>query len=216
MKRKRKRKKKRGLTIGEKILKGELIYCPVCGLPPEYCEFGPDFNACKPWIIKNCPQLYPALVNDKKKDGEAEKKRQKRGGKGQTKPAKNAKEEGDEEVEEKSGAKVIISIAQRTNRKSCTTILGLEHFGVKLKVASQLFRKKFACGANVVGEGAIEVQGDFGDDLIELIKSQDDWGITDDDIVVQDEGKKLKTRKKNTRPRGKKGKAGKILDSNAT
>jgi len=104
---------------------------------------------------------------------------------------------------------VTISISQRTQRKSCTTVSGLESFGVKLKPASQLFRKKFACGSNVVAEGAIEIQGDVGNDLVDLITSQDDWGISEDDIVVLEEGKKVKTRKKNQRPRGKKGAGGK-------
>jgi hypothetical protein len=31
-------------------------------LPAEYCEFGPDFEKCKPWLIKNAPELYPDLV----------------------------------------------------------------------------------------------------------------------------------------------------------
>jgi hypothetical protein len=39
----------------------------VCGLPAEYCEFGPDFNRCKPWLIEHCPEVYPSLV---KKEGE--------------------------------------------------------------------------------------------------------------------------------------------------
>jgi hypothetical protein len=34
-------------------------YCPHCSMPPEYCEFGPCFNAkCLPWIQANCPSLY--------------------------------------------------------------------------------------------------------------------------------------------------------------
>jgi hypothetical protein len=36
--------------------------CTVCSLPAEYCEFGPDFEKCKPWLVKNAPELYPALV----------------------------------------------------------------------------------------------------------------------------------------------------------
>lgn len=42
----------------------EILYCGVCGLPPEYCEFGPDFNKCKPWIAANCPEIYPDLKLD--------------------------------------------------------------------------------------------------------------------------------------------------------
>lgn len=32
-------------------------------MPPEYCEFGPDFEKCKPWLIQNVPDLYPDLLN---------------------------------------------------------------------------------------------------------------------------------------------------------
>lgn len=39
--------------------------CAVCSLPAEYCEFGPEFEKCKPWLIKNAPELYPALVKGK-------------------------------------------------------------------------------------------------------------------------------------------------------
>ena len=37
-------------------------YCGVCGLPAEYCEFGPDFEKCKPWLIRNAPDVYPDLI----------------------------------------------------------------------------------------------------------------------------------------------------------
>jgi hypothetical protein len=31
-------------------------------LPPEFCEFGPSFDKCKPWIKENFPDLYPSEV----------------------------------------------------------------------------------------------------------------------------------------------------------
>lgn len=40
----------------------ETIYCGACGMPPEYCEYGPDFEShCNPWLIKNHPLLYKTL-----------------------------------------------------------------------------------------------------------------------------------------------------------
>lgn len=36
--------------------------CPVCGLPPEYCEYGPNFDLCKPWLKENHLDLYPELA----------------------------------------------------------------------------------------------------------------------------------------------------------
>lgn len=39
-----------------------VLYCGVCGLPAEYCEFGPDFEKCKPWLIQHAPDVYPDLL----------------------------------------------------------------------------------------------------------------------------------------------------------
>lgn len=37
--------------------------CPVCGLPPEYCEYGGKFDLCKPWLKENHLDLYPDLAD---------------------------------------------------------------------------------------------------------------------------------------------------------
>ena len=34
-----------------------VLYCPHCTMPPEYCENGPCFNLCLPWIAQNCPEV---------------------------------------------------------------------------------------------------------------------------------------------------------------
>ncbi len=36
-----------------------VVYCGVCGVPPEYCNFGPDWERCQVWIAANCPHLMP-------------------------------------------------------------------------------------------------------------------------------------------------------------
>eukprot|EP00568_Trieres_chinensis_P010530 CAMPEP_0183307596 /NCGR_PEP_ID=MMETSP0160_2-20130417/18209_1 /TAXON_ID=2839 ORGANISM="Odontella Sinensis, Strain Grunow 1884" /NCGR_SAMPLE_ID=MMETSP0160_2 /ASSEMBLY_ACC=CAM_ASM_000250 /LENGTH=255 /DNA_ID=CAMNT_0025471209 /DNA_START=58 /DNA_END=825 /DNA_ORIENTATION=- len=39
-----------------------VLYCGACGMPPEYCEYGPDYEShCKPWIIKNHPDVHAKL-----------------------------------------------------------------------------------------------------------------------------------------------------------
>jgi density-regulated protein len=39
-----------------------VIYCAKCGMPPEYCEYGPDFErACDPWLKKAHPELHSKL-----------------------------------------------------------------------------------------------------------------------------------------------------------
>lgn len=48
--------------MAEKPQPVRMLYCGVCSLPPEYCEFGSDFEKCKPWLIQNVPDLYPNLL----------------------------------------------------------------------------------------------------------------------------------------------------------
>ncbi|KAK6147708.1 hypothetical protein DH2020_018620 [Rehmannia glutinosa] len=48
--------------MAEKPQPVQVLYCGVCGIPAEYCEFGPEFEKCKPWLIQNAPDLYPDLL----------------------------------------------------------------------------------------------------------------------------------------------------------
>ncbi|KAL6496524.1 hypothetical protein OROGR_029782 [Orobanche gracilis] len=50
--------------MAEKPQPVQVLYCGVCGLPPEYCEFGPDFEKCKPWLVQNAPDIYPDLLKE--------------------------------------------------------------------------------------------------------------------------------------------------------
>ncbi len=34
-----------------------VIYCGVCSMPPEFCEFGTCYDQCLPWILTNCPEV---------------------------------------------------------------------------------------------------------------------------------------------------------------
>lgn len=39
-----------------------VLYCKQCGMPPEYCEYGPDFEThCDPWLRTNHPELWESL-----------------------------------------------------------------------------------------------------------------------------------------------------------
>ncbi|WOK93878.1 translation machinery-associated protein 22 [Canna indica] len=48
--------------MAEKPQAVRVLYCGVCSLPAEYCEFGPDFEKCKPWLRVHVPDLYPDLL----------------------------------------------------------------------------------------------------------------------------------------------------------
>lgn len=57
-----------------------------------------------------------------------------------------------------------------------TTVLRLSIFPlaeIDLKEAQRFFAQKFSCGASVTGEDEIIIQGDFTDDIIDVI--QEKW-----------------------------------------
>jgi len=63
-----------------------VIYCGICGMPAEYCEWGPNFELCKPWLLQHCPELYPNLApqstdNKEKAKVDEEKPKLRPGGK---------------------------------------------------------------------------------------------------------------------------------------
>merc|ERR1712012_1326499 len=100
------------------------------------------------------------------------KKRQKRGGKGMVKAKKK-----EAEVEKL----IKLSIAPRGKKKAVTVVQGLKTFGIDLKVASKFFGQKFACGASITGDDEIVIQGDFKDDLFDLIPEK--WSEVDEDLI---------------------------------
>jgi hypothetical protein len=40
----------------------EVLYCGVCSMPPEFCEYGSCFDKCLPWIVEHCPEVLPEEV----------------------------------------------------------------------------------------------------------------------------------------------------------
>jgi len=39
-----------------------VLYCGACGMPPEYCDYGPDFEShCNPWLLKSHPEIHAEL-----------------------------------------------------------------------------------------------------------------------------------------------------------
>jgi len=188
-----------------KLVPMTVLYCPVCSLPAEYCEFGPEFEKCKPWLIKNAPELYPALVKEaaektaEQLDGLniAGEKGDAGKGEGSTSDAKK-----DDEVKRLPGGKVkkkekpevVVEKIVRNKRKCVTIIKGLDMFGIKLSDASKKLGKKFASGASVVKgpteKEQIDVQGDIMYDLAEFIT--DTWkNVPESSIYFIEDGRKV-------------------------
>jgi hypothetical protein len=40
----------------------QVLYCGVCSMPPEFCEYGSCFDKCLPWIVEHCPEVLPEEV----------------------------------------------------------------------------------------------------------------------------------------------------------
>lgn len=161
-----------------------IIYCGNCTMPIEYCEYYPEYAKCKAWLEKNLPNEFEKVKldgtstsGDADNEGSAaggaddDKKRQKRGGKGIIKTKKK----------DDLPKKLCLSRAPRGKKKSVTVVVGLNSFGIDLKVAAKYFGSKFACGASVTGEDEIVIQGDVKDDLFEVIPEK--WPEIDEDFI---------------------------------
>ncbi|XP_051541815.1 density-regulated protein [Myxocyprinus asiaticus] len=165
----------------------KVLYCGVCSLPVEYCEYMPEPAKCKQWLEKNFPDVFAKLTlgtAPKRETGggggegdevppageEEEKKKQKRGGRGQIKQKKKTVPQ-----------KVTIAKIPRAKKKYVTRVCGMATFDIDLKEAQRFFAQKFSCGASVSAEDEIIIQGDFTDDIIDVI--QEKWPEVDDDSI---------------------------------
>ncbi|RKP09020.1 translation initiation factor SUI1, partial [Thamnocephalis sphaerospora] len=162
-----------------------IVYCEVCSLPPEYCEFGTTLAQCKQWLKDNHDEWFSQLYSGAEELPEASSAKEKKpawGGAGLKKKA--------------PVNKVTIKRIERNKRKHVTSIFGLHLFDVDLKKAAKMFANKFACGSSVTknnqGNDEIVVQGDVTDEVRELILST--WSKVTEDVVetVIEEKKKKK------------------------
>nr|ACQ58130.1 Density-regulated protein [Anoplopoma fimbria] len=163
----------------------KVLYCGVCSLPTEYCEYMPEPAKCRHWLEKNFPDVFARMtvgpggsvpkqelgIGESPPGGEEEeKKKQKRGGRGQIKQKKKTVPQ-----------KVTIAKIPRAKKKYVTRVCGLATFDIELKEAQRFFAQKFSCGASVTAEDEIIIQGDFTDDIIDVI--QEKWPEVDDESI---------------------------------
>ncbi|KAI0030692.1 translation initiation factor SUI1, partial [Vararia minispora EC-137] len=165
------------------ILPLQVLYCGVCSLPVEYCEFGPRFTKCKEWLEKNHPDLYPKYYSEEALQAklgtlslEAQSKLEKESAKKEAKADAKA----DAAQKKKLVLQVTIKRIERNKRKFVTSIHGLEVFDVDLKKAAKLFAQRFATGASVTKNAAgideIVVQGDVSQEVFDMIAEANESG----------------------------------------
>ncbi|ORX54727.1 eIF1-like protein [Piromyces finnis] len=165
----------------------DIIYCGVCHLPVEYCEFSPSKEKCKVWLKENHPELVNSDANAEESSS-TESKHQTRGGKGMV------RDESDKKKNKVS--KITIKRCERTKRKHQIIVTGLDHYEIELKKAAKLFSSRFACGSsvtkNAAGQEEIVVQGDVQDEIKELIL-KNYKNITEDVIELTEDKKSKKS-----------------------
>lgn len=146
-----------------------VVYCGVCSMPPEFCEFGACYEQCRQWIESNCPDiinLATSVGNTNILDGtdSASVPAAKPRGSGAAAPKKLANLQ----------TRILISRIQRQKKKFVTAVVGLDTIpDVKIKDIAKLFGKKFSSGASVgetaTGAKEVTIQGDVSFDVPPLL-----------------------------------------------
>ncbi|TLS26377.1 hypothetical protein PpBr36_05343, partial [Pyricularia pennisetigena] len=176
----------------------EVVYCGVCSLPPEYCEYGGTVKKCQDWLQKNNPEMYDRIWSPEalqaataalsvEAQQRAEKDAKKKAAKAEAAEAKHA--------DKLKKSVVTVKRIERNKRKYVTSVSGLESFGLELKKVAKDFGKKFATGSSVTkvasGGEEIVVQGDVSDEIKEFIveKYKD---VPEENIELVDDKKNKK------------------------
>ncbi|KAI9676509.1 MAG: Translation machinery-associated protein 22 [Caeruleum heppii] len=153
-----------------------VVYCGVCTLPPEYCEFGGTTQKCEDWLKEHHPDLHAQLYSEEaiaSTLATLSVDARKRAEKDSSKKAAKASAAEARLLEQKQNAKVLIKRVERNKRKYVTAVSGLEAHGLELKKVAKEFGKKFACGSSVTktpsGGEEIVVQGDLSDEIYDWV-----------------------------------------------
>ncbi|EHK43572.1 uncharacterized protein TrAtP1_001160 [Trichoderma atroviride] len=173
-----------------------VIYCGVCTLPPEYCEYGGTVRKCQEWLEKHHPDMYSRIWSPEALEAATAAlsvDAQKRAAKDAQKKAAKAEAAEQKQASKLASSVVTIKRIERNKKKFVTAVIGLEAFGLDLKKVAKDFGKKFATGSSVTklpsGGEEIVVQGDVSDELEEFIleKYKD---VPEDNIELVDDKKK--------------------------
>ncbi|KAJ5186686.1 hypothetical protein N7449_011450 [Penicillium cf. viridicatum] len=177
-----------------------VVYCGVCTLPPEYCEFGGTAKKCEEWLKDNELDLWDTLYSEDALNANlstlsvsAQERAAKDAAKKEAKAAANEARDS----ERKAASKIQIKRVERNKRKYVTVVIGLEVFGLENKKIAKDLGKKFATGSSVTRSPAgieeITVQGDVSDDLREWLLEIHGKKIPASNIELIEDKKKKKS-----------------------
>ncbi|KAJ5549723.1 hypothetical protein N7535_002340 [Penicillium sp. DV-2018c] len=178
----------------------QIVYCGVCTLPPEYCEFGGTAKKCEEWLKDNHSDLWDKLYSEDALNANlstlsvsAQERAAKDAAKKEAKAAANEARDS----ERKAASKIQIKRVERNKRKYVTVVIGLEVFGLENKKIAKDLGKKFATGSSVTRSPAgieeITVQGDVSDDLRDWLLETHGKKIPESNIELIEDKKKKKS-----------------------
>ncbi|KAJ5129184.1 uncharacterized protein N7515_005223 [Penicillium bovifimosum] len=178
----------------------QIVYCGVCTLPPEYCEFGGTAKKCEEWLKDNQSDLWDKLYSEDALNANlstlsvsAQERAAKDAAKKEAKAAANEARD----TERKAASKIQIKRVERNKRKYVTVVIGLEVFGLENKKIAKDLGKKFATGSSVTRSPAgieeITVQGDVSDDLRDWLLETHGKKIPESNIELIEDKKKKKS-----------------------
>jgi len=155
-----------------------VVYCGVCALPPEYCEFGATLQKCSEWLAENEPEMHARIYGDVPSEKLESLSLNPTSGpsKDALKKAAKASQAEAKLASLKKTSKIVLSLQSRGKNKSVTSVQGLELHGLDLKKVSKALGKKFASGASVgkMVDGTkreeVVIQGDLRYDIQEWIE----------------------------------------------
>ena len=149
----------------------DVVYCRVCGVPPEYCMFDKkDSSECKAWVLANHPEIHDSIYGAPKPPAEGEEEQPAAAVQQQKKKKKvSLAPSGDTDVK--------IYKIKRGGKKTISTVVGLHNYGVPMKDMAKIMGKKFACGAAYQADDekygeCIQVQGDVAERFIDFLEAE--------------------------------------------
>jgi len=145
-----------------------VVYCEVCTLPPEYCEFGGTAKKCEEWLKTSHADMHERLYSEEMLSANLStlsvSARERAAKDAAKKEAKAALAES-RNLERKAAAKVQIRRVERNKRKYVTVITGLEAHGLDNKKIAKELGKKFATGSSVTKAVGVVAQGGSGEEI---------------------------------------------------
>ncbi|CAL5869978.1 uncharacterized protein PFLUO_LOCUS4211 [Penicillium psychrofluorescens] len=176
-----------------------VVYCGVCTLPPEFCEFGGTAKKCEEWLKENQSDLWNRLYSEEALSANLSTLKvsvQERVAKDAAKKEAKAAQNEARDAERKAASKIQIKRVERNKRKYVTVVIGLEVHGLENKKVAKELGKKFATGSSVTkspsGTEEITVQGDVSEDVKEWLLDVYGSKVPEANIELIEDKKKKK------------------------